>query len=339
MVLEFLLTALVASGGQVRASPSGPLLWRSLAEPPPAGFGLELQFPRLTPVPRMDLDLAAAPEAGAAPPPAPRKIWIAAVSAGAVLGSAYNSFGDGPSQKFHFTNEGWFGRNTYMGGADKASHFVSFDVTARLLTMVYEMLDAPVDGSRLLGAGVSALTGLVTEIGDGTTHYGFSYEDLIVDALGAATALATAHYGLDDLIGFRVGVVPAPEVPCCVSGLGRDYSEEIYTGDLKIAGLARRWKFNPGPARFLLLSLTYGTKGYPYGAVEIRERQIGIEIGLHLTEIMRALGVPEHPWWGKILYFAFDTIRIPYTSIGYQFDLNHNQWRGPGIGASFPGGP
>jgi Predicted periplasmic lipoprotein (DUF2279) len=339
LVLEFLLTALVASGGEPWASPSRPLSWSCLAGPAPEDFGLALELPPV--VPRIDLDLAAAasPEAGGGSPPAPRKLWIAAVSAGALAGSAYNSFGDGPSQKFHFHNEGWFGRNTYVGGADKASHFVSFDVTARLLTMVYQMLDAPVDESRLLGAGVSALAGLVTEIGDGTTHYGFSYEDLIVDALGAATALATAHYGLDDLIGFRFGIVPAPEVPCCPSGLGRDYSEEIYTGDLKISGLARRWKFNPGPARFLLVSLTYGTKGYPYGAVEVRERQVGIEVGLHLTEIMRALGVPESPWWGKILYFVFDTIRFPYTAIGYQYDLNHRKWRGPGIGDAFPGGP
>lgn len=339
MVLAILLTALAATGGGARATPSGPLSWSTLAQPSPAGFELDLQFPKIASLSPQDLELAAAPESGAGPPPAPRKIWIAAASVGAVVGSAYNSFGDGPSQRFHFHNEGWFGRNAYVGGADKASHFVSYYVTARLMTMVYQMLDAPVDGSRLLGAGVSALAGLVTEIGDGTTHYGFSYEDVIVDALGAATALATAHYGLNDLIGFRVGVVPAPEVPCCPSGLGRDYSEEIYTGDLKISGLAKRWQFNPGPARFLLLSLTYGTKGYPYGAIEVRERQVGIEIGLHMTEILRALRVPEKPWWGQILYFAFDTIRIPYTSIGYQFDLNHRKWRGPGIGDAFPGGP
>jgi hypothetical protein len=31
-------------------------------------------------------------------------------------------------------------------------------------------------------------------------------------------------------------------------------------------------------------------------------------------------------------------VRIPYTQIGVQYDLNHKAWRGPGIGDDFPGG-
>ena len=124
-----------------------------------------------------------------------------------------------------------------------------------------------------------------------------------------------------------------------VSAFGKDYSREIYTGDLKISGLAKRMHFNPGPARFLYLSATYGSKGYPYGAPDIRERQIGIEIGLHITEIMRAVGIPEDKWYTKPFYVVLDLIRIPYTAIGMYFDINHKKWHGPSIGDSFPGGP
>jgi len=157
-----------------------------------------------------------------------------------------------------------------------------------------------------------------------------------MDTLGSATALAVYHYGLDDLIGFRFGPVPAPAVPCCKpnGGVGTDYSKLIFTGDLKMAGLARRIHVDPGPARFLLVSVTYGTKGYPYSAPETRERQVGLEIGLHVTEVLRAIGVPENRWWSKPVYLVLDLVRIPYTAIGIRYDLNHGKWRGPDTGGT-----
>jgi hypothetical protein len=282
--------------------------------------------------------LQAAAEEAAAEAPEPRKFWIGAMSVLAVGGAAANSFTDGSSQSFHVTHEGWFGRDTYAGGGDKVSHFVSYNVVTRLLTQVYGELGMGAKESRLLGAGVAFLAGLTNEFGDGTNKYGFSYEDLLADTLGAGAALATAHYGLDDVIGFRAGWVPAPEVPDPLDDVGKDYSHEIYTGDLKIAGLSRRLCLRPGPARFLLLSVTYGVKGYPQAAPEVRERQIGIEIGLHLTEILRAVGVPQNRWWQRVLFVVLDSIRFPYTAVGFQFDVNHKQWRGPGIGDDFPGG-
>ncbi len=269
----------------------------------------------------------------------PHTFWIGAVSFVTLAGSAENSFTDGPNQKFHFTNEGYLGQNTYAGGADKASHFVSYYVVAKLLSEVYAEFGLPVDQARLLGAGVSMFAGFVTELGDGRGHYGFSYEDLTMDTLGAATYLGIAHYGLGDLVGFSAGLVPSPPAVCCPhGGFGTDYSELVYSGDLKVAGLGHRAHFDPGPARFLLVSLTYGSKGYPYADPAVRERQIGIFLGVNFVQILREAGVPEEKWWGKIAYFLFDVIRIPYTQIGYQYDLNQGRWHGPSIDDRFPGG-
>jgi hypothetical protein len=328
----------LAASARAAGEPGLQRSFDSLAEAgrAPAGFRLGLSL-RDSPEIRL-ADLQSAAESAPAEPKL-QKIWIGVVTLGTLGGSAYNSFGDGPSQAFHFTNEQWFGRTTYVGGGDKASHFVSYNAVSRLLTMVYNELGVPTDSARILGSGVSALAGLVTELGDGTTKYGFSYEDLVWDSLGAATALLTAHYGYDDLIGFRFGLVPYPKVHGQPNGgFGKDYTQEIYTGDLKISGLAKRLHFRPGPARFLLLSTSYGVKGYPYAVPSVRERQIGIEVGLHLAEIARALRLPNRTWWQRSLYFLFDTIRLPYTSIGFQYDLNHKRWHGPGIGDSFPGG-
>jgi Predicted periplasmic lipoprotein (DUF2279) len=276
----------------------------------------------------------------AAPIPRPRRFWIGIVSFGTVAGSAYNSFTDDGGESFHFTNEGWFGKNTYAGGGDKASHLVSFYAVARLLTPVYEALDLPHEQSYGLGSAVSALAGLMTELGDGTNRYGFSYEDLIFDTVGAASAYVLTRYQLNDLVGFRAGIVPAPEIPpCCyVNGEGKDYSREIYTLDLKFAGLARRLHRNFGPARFLLTGVTYSAKGYPDAEPQYRERVLGFEVGLNVAEIARAVGVPQDRWWGNILLTILDFVRLPYTSVVFGYDLNHKQWKQPSTGGtdSFP---
>lgn len=267
-------------------------------------------------------------------PPKPKWLWIGAGAAVAVAGSALNAYAEEPRYPWHVTNEGWFGENTYAGGADKASHFVSYYAVTRVMNEFNLAFKASKDQSALIAAGTSFLAGVATEIGDGTNKYGFSWEDLAADTIGAATGLAIIHFGLDDLVGFRFGIVPAPNPP--VGGLGKDYSAEIYTGDLKISGLGQRAKFNPGPARFLLLSFTYGTKGYPYSDPIVRQRQVGIEIGINFGEVLQALHVPKHKWWGVVLYTFFDIVRIPYTAVGYRYDLNNGKWYGPDTGNSFP---
>ena len=270
-------------------------------------------------------------------PERPQSGWALLVSAAAVAGSALNSFDDGPNEKFHFTSERWFQQDTYAGGGDKASHFVSYNVVSKELAIVYQGLGYSTRESRLMGFVVATFTGFVTEIGDGRGQYGFSYEDFLADTAGAASAAVIAAYGWGDLVGFRAGVMRAPDTPkqYSVNGLGKDYSREIYTADLKLVGLARRAHVDPGLARYLLFSLTYGVKGYPYAEPEFRQRQVGFEIGLNLGQVIWDLGVDNEKWWGIALHFIFDNIRFPYTAIGYRYDLNHRQWHGPDSGNSF----
>jgi hypothetical protein len=304
------------------------------------GFELGLRFPA---VPTMNLAEAVqahGPSSSLAlAPREPRRLLIGAAFVGAVAGSAWNSFGDGPSRSFHFTNEGFFDPSTYAGGGDKASHIVDYNAVARLMTGLYEVLDMPTDQARGWGAGTSFLAGLATEIGDGTTRYGFSYEDLLMDTVGAGSAYLIAHYGAEDLIGFRSGPLPAPRTPdryaAAFPGIGKDYTREIATADLKLVGLARRLNRRFGPARFLLLSTTYGVKGYPYALPELRERQLGIELGLNIAEIARAVGVPEDRWWGKMFLILLEIVRFPYTAIGWRYDFNHRRWIGPDAGGTF----
>jgi uncharacterized protein YfiM (DUF2279 family) len=269
--------------------------------------------------------------------PHPRSLWAALISVGVVGGAALNSFTDHPTGGFHLAHEGWFGEHTYVGGADKASHFVSFEIVARELATTYQYLGYSPQQSRLGGFIVSVLAGSVIEIADGTNEYGFAYEDLLMDLLGASTAVVLSTIDAYDLVGFRAGRMPGPAPPRETDGLGRDYSHEIYTADLKLAGLSQRLGINFGPARFLLASLTYGVKGYPYGAPDQRERQLGFELGLNFGEMLHAVNVHQDTWWGIASHAVFDNFRIPYTAGGFRYDLNHHRWHGPDTGDSCGG--
>jgi uncharacterized protein YfiM (DUF2279 family) len=335
------LAVCALAGGAARADESAPCADVFAADPLPSGALLSPTLEPLlhgAPSPDLRLGLTALgldPRPGALPLfDHPKVVGIAAVSALAVGGSALNAFQEEPRFPFHYTNEGWFGEDTYAGGADKASHIVSYYAVARMMKEAYRTFGMSEDSAILLASGVSIAAGFATEIGDGTNKYGFSWQDIGADAIGAAAGYAIMKTKTEDLFGFRAGIVPAPEARH--GGLGKDYSEEIYTADLKIAGLGRRMHFDPGFGRFFLLSMTYGSKGYPYSEPDVRQRQIGIEVGINFREVLTALHVPPHRWWGVILYTLSDLVRLPYTAGGFRYDLNHHKWYGPDIGDSFP---
>ena len=267
--------------------------------------------------------------------PAWKPVLTVLVAGTAVGYSAGNSVKEEPYGGFHFANEGFFGGHTYAGGADKVAHFVDYNLAQGALANTYRWVGYDSGQSGWIGFATAAAAGLATEIGDGTTIYGFSWEDFLADALGAATAMGLSRSGWNDTIGFRFGTFSQDPAPSCCAdhtNLGRDYSGEIYTADLKIAGLARRLRFDPGPARFLLLSATYGTNGYRHVAPELRQRLVGLEIGVNFSEIFRSLGVPSEPLWGEVFYYFLDSFRIPYTAIGFRYDVNNHEWFGPTAG-------
>jgi hypothetical protein len=71
----------------------------------------------------------------------------------------------------------------------------------------------------------------------------------------------------------------------------------------------------------------------------LRERQIGVEIGLNFEEILNSLGVRRDTLWGYGLHIVFDNIRLPFTSVGFQYDLQHGRWYGPGNGNQYSTNP
>ena len=290
-----------------------------------------------------------APPAGAAevPAPPPPRLFdrkTAVVTAGVLVGTAIVGYFDwwrtSSRSSFESANERWFQRDTYAGGADKASHIFLGYISTVALQSIYRSLEKTPAQARGLAFSVSVLTDVLVELGDGFSQYGFSWEDLVTNALGASLATGLDAWGLKDTVGLRFGYVKAriPDACCRYGGYGDDYSKEIYSADLKLAGFLPRVGARPGPARFFLLSFTYGTKGYRYSDAPLRQRNVGIEIGLNLREALLAVGVPEKKWWGKVLLAIGTYVRFPYTSFGWHYDLNHGTWSGPDTGDQFDPG-
>jgi hypothetical protein len=342
-----LLLALVAAALPVRGEDGFGLATEDLSEAPRRFHleGVELRAPGpLGPVPAAPASAEAAPRLR--PPP---KLWdgkTLRLTAGVILGLPVvglstwwrNSVHTG----WHFGNERWFQEDTYAGGADKASHIFFGYLGTEALRAAYKSIGKTDSQARLLSVGVTTLGGAVVEFGDGFSAFGFSWEDLASDVIGAVVSDQIHAHGLEDTLGLRIGVVKAltPE-PCCSykDGVGDDYSKEIYSFDVKLAGLLPRMKVRPGPARFLSLSFTYGTKGYRYSLPEYRERSVGFDIGLNVPEILRAVGVRDESWWGGPLLALLTYFRIPYTALGWRYDMNQGVWRGPDTGDAFFPGP
>ena len=241
---------------------------------------------------------------------------------------------------FKTVDEGWFGEETYAGGADKASHITFGYMFTLAFQSAYRSLGKTPAEARGLAFGLTVLSGFLIEIGDGFSRYGFSWQDATANTIGAGIATLVDAYGLKETFGLRFGWVPnSIPPPCCrYAGHGTDYSGEIYTADLKLAGLLPRMGVSPGLFRFLLVGMTYSSKGYRHSPPDDRQRQIGVEVGLALSPILRAVGVRDTTWWGKSLLVFFEYFRVPYTSFGWQYDLNHGKWYGPNTGGTYDPG-
>jgi hypothetical protein len=312
-----------------------------LAEPP----AFHLDGVRLA-VPPLRLDPETSPPE---PTPPPRRrlldkksAWLTAGLVGLVPVISYTAWWrDTTTSRFSFAHENWFGEETYAGGADKASHVVVGYFGQSALQALYQEVGRTREEARKLSIGVGLGIGLLIELGDGFSEYGAAWEDVVSNAVGIAAGAFLDAHGLHDTIGMRFGFVKTliPD-PCCrYGGYGLDYSREIHTIDVKLAGLLPRLGVaKPGPGRFFLVSLAYTTKGYRYSGAPWRERDIGLEVGLNVPEILRALGVRNDTWWGRPLLLLTTYFRIPYTSFGWRYDMNHQRLSGPDTGDRFDPG-
>lgn len=266
--------------------------------------------------------------------------WFVVGGIGTVfLGLEYAAFwaSANMNSSFQFHDERWFEQHTYAGGADKASHLLGGYISGRIVAGTLERTGSSSREAQVLSGATVAVLGTLIEVGDAYHGFGFSWQDALITAAGGVAGSVLAQTGWDDTITMRFGKVgkDVPDDSTLVVGRPNHYSGEVYTLDLRFSGLFSRIKKDPGLARYLLFSLTYGSKGYQWVDESIRQRLAGFEFGLDFYEIAVGVGVPSDTWWGGLILGFFRYFRIPFTGIGFQYELNSGRWKGPNSFYSF----
>jgi hypothetical protein len=168
------------------------------------------------------------------------------LASGLVLASLYAGFSgwaylawyrNHPEKDMHdFGRDGWFGVNTYAGGADKLGHAWATMVLARGGTALLRRGGWDRTKSALLSALLSEGLFFAVEVKD-YYYYEFSPGDFTFNTLGALTAIALdLSPRLDELIDFRVQWWPS-----------RQYRNNLFDAD---SPCAKRMPGQPSCSRW-----------------------------------------------------------------------------------------
>ncbi|HEY5930150.1 MAG TPA: DUF2279 domain-containing protein [Burkholderiales bacterium] len=221
-------------------------------------------------------------------------VWGA--PAGVALYGAANWWNTDVSS-FHTVSEGWFGQDTYAGGADKLGHGFSAYLGMRLATWALDWAGNDHSDSIRTASLLSLGTFMAIEALDGfTAQYGFSPEDALISIAGIGLGYAQERYPqLDDVLDFRVRYQRSDDA----KRLGEydpisDYSGQTFFLVAKAAGIPALRK-SPW-TRYLELAIGYGTRGYePNDGTPVDpHRLLYAGISLNLSEILNDTVFRKH---------------------------------------------
>jgi hypothetical protein len=227
---------------------------------------------------------------------------------------------DGVSGSFRTVDEGWFGQNSYAGGADKAGHAFFTYTGARLLSRGFEALGNDPGRSLRLGAWTSLCVMTGVEVVDGfSKSFRFSVEDAVANAAGALFAvLAEIDPRFDALLDFRLLYRRSDDA----RAVGEtdpiaDYSGQTFLLALKADGVPR---LREVPLlRYLELQVGYNTRGYePNDGEKIDpHRRIYGGVGVNLSRLLSDTLFRGDLKGGKIQHgtdTALEFLQVPGTA-------------------------
>jgi hypothetical protein len=246
-------------------------------------------------------------------PPRDHRLASAAVLGGLYLGFStwayFAWYRNQPSLgEFEWGEDGYFGRNTYAGGADKLGHAWANLVLSRASTSLLRWGGWGRAPAAAVGSGLTWGLFLFVEIRDGY-YYKFSPGDTVFNSAGALlSALFVMYPRLDELFDFRVAYSPSPEYIGLWRGeyngpkkgnslnIAEDYSGQTYIAALHLGALPLPRSTPPAARtalRYLDLGVGFRTRRYKPDAVEgsTPTQELYVGVGLNLQSLIdRAVG-------------------------------------------------
>ena len=206
-------------------------------------------------------------------------------------------------------SEGWFGRDTDSGGADKIGHAYTGYIYTHAFASAYQAWGYEHEVAGIYGSLSSFGVQTIMEVGDSFSNFGFSYEDFIINAAGTAMGYLSWRYPkINDKLDFRAEYKPAFDKVDFTT----DYEHFKYFLALKLNGFEQ---FHSGPLSYLELHLGYFTRGYTDQDPDNNERNLYVGIGINLSNIFRQRG------YKKVSTFL-NYYQVPYTYLPYEHDFN-----------------
>jgi len=193
------------------------------------------------------------------------------------------------TESFQFKTEDWFEEDSDTGGSDKTGHFYMTYLLSRVLSSRMQDRGWSLEKSSLYGSlsGMLAMTFL--EIGDGTSPYGFSKEDLLADSIGALTAyLIRSNPEVDKFLDVRLEYLPSSGY-LDNADTATDYSGMKHLVAFKFAGFE---DLRDTALGYVEVQVGYYARGYRAYDIDIAQsQQVYIGVGLDLTRLADMTGI------------------------------------------------
>lgn len=232
---------------------------------------------------------------------------------------------------FQWGQDGWFGKNTYAGGADKLGHAWANMVLGRASSRVLRRGGWDDTGAAVLGGSLAWTLFLFVELKDGYA-YKFSGGDLTFNTAGAIVGVLQEIYPrFDDLVDFRVAYAPSDEYIGLWRGeyygtqkgnslnIAEDYSGQTYYLAMHL-GAVPRPRGTPEVLATALsvidVGVAFETRKYkpdaPPESVATQELFLGVTLDLQRLSD-RALAKQRIP--RKVAHGVLEVMSPPYTIV------------------------
>jgi hypothetical protein len=234
----------------------------------------------------------------------------------------------GSTTKFRLSHEGWFGQNTYAGGADKAAHLFSHYLLMRALYNIYNYTEDGAPSKWAYSAGLTTLLALGIELGDGfcKKQEGFSAGDLTMGLLGIGIAsLLELFPAADAFLGLSAEYYPTKYFrthPQRLIWFMDDYSGWRFMANIKLAGFRYVGVNVPEFMRYIMIDVGYHTHDYTrfdYRYAEIgrafggrfMKREIFIGVSVNLAEVIKDFFTDKESLECRALQQPFKYLHVP----------------------------
>lgn len=182
--------------------------------------------------------------------------------------------------------EGWFGKDTHAGGADKTGHFYMSYVLSDILLWDFRRNGVTNPERTAALTALAAMT--VLEIGDATSSkYGFSYEDFVANTGGVLASWWLAkNPQIDRLLDIRMEYWPSDGFSI-EEDAASDYTGMKHLIALRGDAISR---LEHTPLRWLELQAGYYTRGFRTYDTPLEngpERHLFVGVGLSLPALLK----------------------------------------------------